>query len=201
MGTVHETDEGGAVNAGGGRPAVAGHASTLALRAAAEPVVELIKLVRARYARCRDRRERAGAGSEARRRLRARHGRQTRKHVVGLWRKAPAAWAAFVNGSLGHMLDYDDVGAGGHVSIATVPAAFAIAEKLSGVKRPRFDRGDRRGHRHSYAPEPRRHAARLDDYRRLVSDADVRVHFGRRDAGKLLQLDERADGECPRRGF
>ncbi len=47
--------------------------------------------------------------------------------------KAPAAWAAFVNGSLGHMLDYDDVGAGGHVSIATVPAAFAIAEKLSGV--------------------------------------------------------------------
>src|SRR3954466_12282613 len=47
--------------------------------------------------------------------------------------KAPAPWAAFVNGSLGHMLDYDDVGAGGHVSIATIPAAFAIAEKLSGV--------------------------------------------------------------------
>jgi 2-methylcitrate dehydratase PrpD len=47
--------------------------------------------------------------------------------------KAPAAWAAFVNGSLGHMLDYDDVGAGGHVSIATVPAAFALAEKLGGV--------------------------------------------------------------------
>ena len=47
--------------------------------------------------------------------------------------KAPAAWAAFVNGSLGHMLDYDDVGAGGHVSIATIPAAFALAEKLSGI--------------------------------------------------------------------
>jgi len=47
--------------------------------------------------------------------------------------KAPAAWAAFVNGSLGHMLDYDDVGAGGHVSIATIPAAFAIAEKLCGI--------------------------------------------------------------------
>src|ERR1700730_8551303 len=30
-------------------------------------------------------------------------------------------WAAFANGSLGHMLDYDDVGAGGHVGIATVP--------------------------------------------------------------------------------
>jgi 2-methylcitrate dehydratase PrpD len=47
--------------------------------------------------------------------------------------KAPAAWAAFVNGGLGHMLDYDDVGAGGHVSIATIPVAFAIAEKQGGV--------------------------------------------------------------------
>ncbi len=51
----------------------------------------------------------------------------------GFGDKAPAAWAAFVNGSLGHMLDYDDVGAGGHVSIATVPVAFAIAEKLGNV--------------------------------------------------------------------
>jgi 2-methylcitrate dehydratase PrpD len=47
--------------------------------------------------------------------------------------KAPAAWATFVNGGLGHMLDYDDVGAGGHVSIATIPAAFALAEKLGAV--------------------------------------------------------------------
>ena len=53
--------------------------------------------------------------------------------LLGFGGKAPAPWAAFVNGSLGHMLDYDDVGAGGHVSIATVPVAFAIAEKLSGV--------------------------------------------------------------------
>ena len=50
--------------------------------------------------------------------------------LLGFGGKAPAAWAAFVNGSLGHMLDYDDVGAGGHVSITTVPVAFAIAEKL-----------------------------------------------------------------------
>ena len=53
--------------------------------------------------------------------------------LLGFGGKAPAPWAAFVNGSLGHMLDYDDVGAGGHVSIATVPVAFAIAEKLGGV--------------------------------------------------------------------
>ena len=53
--------------------------------------------------------------------------------ILGFGGKAPAAWAVFVNGGLGHMLDYDDVGEGGHVSIATVPVAFAIAEKLGGV--------------------------------------------------------------------
>ena len=53
--------------------------------------------------------------------------------VFGFGLKAPAAWAAFVNGSLGHMLDYDDVGAGGHVGIATVPVAFAVAEGLGRV--------------------------------------------------------------------
>jgi 2-methylcitrate dehydratase PrpD len=53
--------------------------------------------------------------------------------VFGFGFKAPSPWAAFVNGSLGHMLDYDDVGAGGHVGIATVPVALAVAEKLGGV--------------------------------------------------------------------
>ena len=53
--------------------------------------------------------------------------------VWGFGRKAPAPWAVFVNGSLGHMVDYDDVGAGGHVSIVTIPVAFAVAEKLGGV--------------------------------------------------------------------
>jgi len=53
--------------------------------------------------------------------------------VFGCGFKAPAPWAAFVNGSLGHMLDYDDVGAGGHVGIATVPVALAVAEKLGRV--------------------------------------------------------------------
>lgn len=49
--------------------------------------------------------------------------------ILGFGGKAPAPWAAFVNGSLGHMLDYDDVGEGGHVSICTVPVAFGMAEK------------------------------------------------------------------------
>ena len=52
--------------------------------------------------------------------------------VLGFGGKAPAPWAVFANGSLGHMLDYDDLG-GGHVSIATVPVALALAEKLGGV--------------------------------------------------------------------
>jgi 2-methylcitrate dehydratase PrpD len=51
--------------------------------------------------------------------------------LLGSGGKAPAPWAALVNGSLGHMLDYDDVGAGGHVSIVTIPVALALAEKLA----------------------------------------------------------------------
>jgi 2-methylcitrate dehydratase PrpD len=47
--------------------------------------------------------------------------------------RAPAPWAAFANGSLGHMIDYDDRCGGGHPSVTTVPVAFAIAEKLGGV--------------------------------------------------------------------
>lgn len=56
--------------------------------------------------------------------------------VATLWGyggKAPAPWAVFLNGSLGHMVDYDDVGAGGHVSICTVPVAFAVAEAQGGI--------------------------------------------------------------------
>jgi len=60
-------------------------------------------------------------------------GGRSESTVLGFGFKAPAPWAVFVNGSLGHMLDYDDVGAGGHVGIATVPVAFAIAESLGCV--------------------------------------------------------------------
>ena len=55
--------------------------------------------------------------------------------IWGFGGKAPAPWAAFVNGSLGHMLDYDDVSDGGHVSISTIPPGFAIAEKLAGDRK------------------------------------------------------------------
>jgi len=52
--------------------------------------------------------------------------------LLGFGGKVPAAMAAFVNGGLGHMLDYDDVAAG-HPSIATIPVAFALAEKNGGI--------------------------------------------------------------------
>ena len=53
--------------------------------------------------------------------------------ILGFGGKAPAPLAAFVNGSLGHMLDYDDLGESGHPSIVTIPVALAVAEKLGGV--------------------------------------------------------------------
>jgi len=53
--------------------------------------------------------------------------------ILGFGGRAPAPWAAFVNGSLGHMLDYDDLGESGHPSIVTIPVALAVAEKLGGV--------------------------------------------------------------------
>jgi 2-methylcitrate dehydratase PrpD len=60
-------------------------------------------------------------------------GGRPESRILGFGGRAPAAWAVFANGSLGHMLDYDDVGGGGHVGIATVPVAFALAEKRGRV--------------------------------------------------------------------
>jgi len=53
--------------------------------------------------------------------------------LLGFGGRAPAPWAALVNGSLGHMLDYDDMGDSGHPGIVTIPVAFAVAEKRGGA--------------------------------------------------------------------
>jgi 2-methylcitrate dehydratase PrpD len=53
--------------------------------------------------------------------------------ILGFGAKAPAPWAVFVNGSLGHMLDYDDMGGAGHESIVTIPVALAVAQRRGGV--------------------------------------------------------------------
>jgi 2-methylcitrate dehydratase PrpD len=58
--------------------------------------------------------------------------------ILGFGGKAPAAWAAFVNGSLGHMLDYDDLGESGHPGIVTIPVALAVGQRLGGVSGREF---------------------------------------------------------------
>jgi 2-methylcitrate dehydratase PrpD len=58
--------------------------------------------------------------------------------LLGFGGKAPAPLAVFLNGSLGHMLDYDDLGESGHPSIVTIPVALAIAEKRGGVSGHEF---------------------------------------------------------------
>ena len=59
-------------------------------------------------------------------------------------------------------------------------------------QRPRFPRRARRGHRHPHAPEPSHPHSRLDDDRRLVSDAAVRLPLGRGDRGEAARHRRRA---------
>ncbi len=53
--------------------------------------------------------------------------------VVGSGRKLPARMAAKINGTLSHALDYDDThfDSMGHTSVAVIPAALSLADKLS----------------------------------------------------------------------
>jgi 2-methylcitrate dehydratase PrpD len=58
--------------------------------------------------------------------------------VLGFGGRAPATWAAFVNGSLSHMLDYDDIADGGHPSITTILCSLAAAEKYGPISGREF---------------------------------------------------------------
>ncbi|MBI4191631.1 MAG: MmgE/PrpD family protein [Betaproteobacteria bacterium] len=55
--------------------------------------------------------------------------------VLGFGGKVPCWMAAFINGSMGHMIDYDDIHefVMGHPSITTVLPGMAIAERLGNV--------------------------------------------------------------------
>ncbi|MFH1087297.1 MAG: MmgE/PrpD family protein [Chloroflexota bacterium] len=55
--------------------------------------------------------------------------------IIGFGGKVPAWMAAFVNGAMAHCLDYDDIDSDGpvHPSSPTVPAGFAVAERLGKV--------------------------------------------------------------------
>jgi 2-methylcitrate dehydratase PrpD len=51
--------------------------------------------------------------------------------VLGGGTRLSPALAALVNGTAGHALDYDDIGLGaGHISVAILPAVFAVAELI-----------------------------------------------------------------------
>ena len=51
---------------------------------------------------------------------------------------AAAPEAAWINGTAGHALDYDDVGCRGHVSTVLLPAILAEAETLGASGREMF---------------------------------------------------------------
>ncbi|MBN1849518.1 MAG: MmgE/PrpD family protein [Deltaproteobacteria bacterium] len=55
--------------------------------------------------------------------------------IIMFGMKAPAPFAALVNGTTAHSLDYDDVILStGHVGVSIIPAAFSIAERKGKVK-------------------------------------------------------------------
>lgn len=59
--------------------------------------------------------------------------------VFGYGQKLPAALAALANGAMAHALNYDDVfPGGGHLGVVTLPAAFALAERLGNVTGKEF---------------------------------------------------------------
>jgi 2-methylcitrate dehydratase PrpD len=54
--------------------------------------------------------------------------------LIGWGGKVPSVSAAFVNGAMGHGLDFDDhLPEGHHPSVSVVPAMFAVAERKGGV--------------------------------------------------------------------
>ncbi len=60
--------------------------------------------------------------------------------ILGFGGKVPCWMAAFANGAMGHMVDYDDIHdlAGGHPSITTILPGFAISERLGRVNGKEF---------------------------------------------------------------
>jgi 2-methylcitrate dehydratase PrpD len=58
--------------------------------------------------------------------------------VLGYGHKVPAPNAAQVNASMGHALDYDDIGAGGHSSVVVMPTCIAMAERKGHVSGQEF---------------------------------------------------------------
>jgi 2-methylcitrate dehydratase PrpD len=58
--------------------------------------------------------------------------------IIGQKIKVPAAMAAFANGSMSHVLDFEDYGGGVHANAGTIPAALAESEALGGISGREF---------------------------------------------------------------
>ena len=50
--------------------------------------------------------------------------------IIGAGSRSSAPNAALANGTMAHILDYDDILPGGHVSVVVLPAVLALGEKL-----------------------------------------------------------------------
>ena len=75
-------------------------------------------------------------------------GGKPESRILGFGGRAPAAWAVFANGSLGHMLDYEDTAVGPvHPGRTTIPVALAVAERLGRIGM-RFGKQAGHAHRH-----------------------------------------------------
>ena len=63
------------------------------------------------------------------------HAGKNTSTIIGTQRQAPAAMAAFANGSMAHALDFEDAHdrALVHPNAATVPAALAVAEEIGSI--------------------------------------------------------------------
>src|ERR1700751_605200 len=118
--------------------------------------------------------------------------------VFGFGFKGPAPWAAFVNGSLGHMLDYDDVGGGGQCEYPDRPRCLCRGGKAWPRIGTRPDCPHRGRPRFAYPPRPRSQIARLDHDRREVCGAAVRFSLRGHHGGTAARLRPRADREFPR---
>ena len=117
----HEPATGSETGAGATRK-LARHAATLQYDALPAAMVDLTKQCVLDTLGRDDRRQRTRAGGDASSRTTSRiSAASPRARCSASAARRRRRGRVFVNGSLGHMLDYDDVGDGGHVSIVTIP--------------------------------------------------------------------------------
>ncbi|MBT2305227.1 MmgE/PrpD family protein [Variovorax paradoxus] len=81
-----------------------------------------------------------GAGCKELVELAREGGGKPESSILGLGGRVPAGMAAFANGAMSHALDFDDIddASAVHPGVATVPAGFAMAERIGKVQGKEF---------------------------------------------------------------